>query len=177
MADQNVTGPWPHEDTVSLNAFYGDPRGADGEVSTRWYGENLVQWTPPYQMYYSDGKHSPMNHLKVHRKCYNTFANAFEDALKTLGHDYIVAHHLDVTGGTFCYRLERGGSRLSVHSWGCAIDISPAENPFPRRYGPMDLRFVGIMNKHGFWWRGSKTGQAAEHGTDDDFMHLQLCRH
>jgi hypothetical protein len=107
---------WPHEDVVTLNAFYGDPRGRNGEANPPWEAANLVHWTPPYPMFYSDGKHTPMTHLRVHRKCLDAFNAAFGDTLATLGHQYIVAHHLDITGGTFCYRLQRGGSRLSVHA-------------------------------------------------------------
>jgi hypothetical protein len=163
---------WPHEDVAALNAFYGDPRGRSGEANPLWEAANLVQWTPPYPLFYSDGHHSPMNHLRIHRKCVGAFQAAFGDALAALGHDYIVAHSLDITGGTFCYRLQRGGSRLSVHSWGCAIDIDPARNPFPRRWragrGMLDLRFAEILQKRGFIWRGANG--------DNDPMHLQLAR-
>ncbi len=164
---------WPHEDVQALNAFYGDPRGANGEASSSWQAANLVAWSPPYPMFYSDGKRTPLPHLRVHRKCLSTFSEAFAEALATLGHDYLVAHRLDISGGTFCYRLERGGSRLSVHSWGCAIDMDPAHNPFPRQWKPncgmLDLKFAGILQKHGFCWRG------AAH--DIDAMHAQLCIH
>ena len=167
-----MTG-WPHEDVRSLNAFYGDPRGANGEASSTWQSANLVQWTPPYPMFYSDGKRTPLLHLRVHRKCLPTFDAAFKDVLATLGHDYVVEHRLDVSGGTFCYRLERGGSRLSVHSWGCAVDIDPQHNPFPHawsaNHGFIDLKFVEILEKHGFGWRGKRG--------DIDPMHFQLAEH
>ena len=162
---------WPHEDIASLNAFYGDPRGSHGEADLSWQIGQLAWWYPPYPMFYSDGKHTPMRHLRVHKKCLSTFEAAFEDVLKTLGHDYIVAHRLDVTGGTFCYRLERGGSRLSVHSWGCAIDMDPGHNPFPARWktGMIDLSFAEILERHGFCWRGANG--------DIDPMHFQLAKH
>ncbi len=164
---------WPHEDVRALNEFYGDPRGSNGEASSVWQSANLAPWAPPYPMFYSDGKRSPLLHLRVHRKCLSTFDAAFKDALETLGHDYIVAHRLDISGGTFCYRLERGGSRLSVHSWGCAIDMDPAHNPFPHQWadgrGMIDKRFAEILIKHGFDWRGASR--------DIDPMHFQLCAH
>jgi hypothetical protein len=159
----------PHEDIASLNAFYGDPRGPNGQASARWSLENLVHWAPPYPMFYSDGIHTPMLHLRVHKKCIDAFNAAFNDVLASLGHDYIAAHRLNITGGTFCYRLQRGGSRLSVHSWGIAIDMDPGHNPFPRRWAGgqmLDLKFAQILQKHGFTWRGVNG--------DDDPMHLQL---
>lgn len=164
---------WPHEDTPALNAFYGDPRGNNGDASATWQAENLVHWVPPYPMFYSDGQHTPMLHLRVHKKCLETFNAAFGDVLSTIGMDRIRHLRLDTTGGTFCYRPERGGSRLSVHSWGCAIDMDPGHNPFPHRWvggGEMiDPQFAEILQKHGFCWRGA-------HG-DIDPMHFQLCRH
>lgn len=164
---------WPHEDTPALNAFYGDPRGTDGEASASWQSQNLVLWSTPYPMFYSDGKHTPMEHLRVHKRCLQTFHEAFTDVLQTMGHDRIMQLRLDVTGGTFCYRLERGGSRLSVHSWGCAIDMDPSHNPFPHRWidnhGFIDAQFAEILQRHGFCWRGANG--------DIDPMHFQLCRH
>ena len=164
---------WPHEDVASLNKFYGDPRGANGEPSAAWESANLVRWTPPYPMYYSDGKHTPLLHFRVHKKTLSTFDAAFKEALSVLGHDYIVEHHLDICGGTYCYRLERGGSRLSVHSWGCAVDLDPAHNPFPHQWvegkGMLDKKFAEILMKHGFDWRGANR--------DIDAMHFQTARH
>ena len=162
---------WPHEDVGSLNAFYGDPRGADGMPSAKWEAENLMHWTPPYPMFYSDGKRTPLLHLRCHKKAIDAFASAFSDVLQTLGHDHIVANRLDISGGLYCYRLERGGSRLSVHSWACAIDMDPGHNPFPHAWaanrGMIDPPFAAILEKHGFWWRG-RSG-------DIDPMHFQLC--
>ena len=61
----------------------------------------------------------------------------------------------------------RGGSRLSVHAWGIAIDMDPARNPFPARWreGMLNPDFADILEKHGIWWRG-RPG-------DNDPMHFQ----
>ncbi len=163
---------WPHEDVAALNAFYGDPRGRNGKVNPIWFAKNTCLWHPPYPLFYSGDPREPMEHLEVHVKAKDAFDTAFKDVLATLGHDYIVAHRLNVTGGLFCYRLERGGSRLSVHSWAIAIDIDPQHNPFPHPYsGPpmVDLKFAQILQKHGFCWRGASG--------DIDPMHFQLAHH
>lgn len=163
---------WPHEDLAALNGFYGDPRGHNGEASAAWQTANLIPWTPPYPMFYSDAERTPLHHLRVHKKCLPTFDLAFRDVLATLGQAYISAKHLDISGGTFCFRTQRGGSRLSVHSWGCAIDVDPAHNPFPSHHDPVkgiDARFAKILMDHGFCWRGA--------GLDIDPMHFQLAVH
>jgi hypothetical protein len=165
--------PWPHEDVAALNAFYGDPRGPNGKENPSWAAKNLVSWAPPYPIFYSDGQRTPLRHLRIHRKCVGAFDAAFKDVLATLGADYIHTHNLNVSGGAFCYRVERGGSRLSVHSWGCAIDMDPGHNPFPHVWVPnkgfIDTRFAEILEAHGFCWRGARG--------DIDPMHFQLCQH
>jgi hypothetical protein len=169
MTDQQ----WPHEDTSALDAFYGDPRGHDGRESPAWAAQNLVKWVPPYPLFYSDDKHSPLLHLWVHKKCLAAFNAAFKEVLTVLGIEYIKAHRLNICGGTFCFRVQRGGSRLSVHAYGCAIDMDPGHNPFPHKWAPgsgmIDGRFAAILQKHGFCWRGADG--------DDDAMHFQLCHH
>jgi hypothetical protein len=168
-----TTTNWPHEDTASLNEFYGNPRGNNGEASSTWESQNLTAWAPPYPLFYSDVRHTPLSHLRVHKKVVSTFNDAFTDVLKTLGHDYIVKNRLNITGGLYCYRLMRGGSRLSVHSWACAIDMDPGHNPFPHEWeagrGMIDPKFTKILEAHGFCWRGANG--------DDDPMHFQLCHH
>jgi hypothetical protein len=163
---------WPHQDIASLDAFYGDPTGHNGEASPAWEYQNLALWTPPYPMFYSDGKRTPLQHLRVHKKCLSTFETAFTEVLQHYGHDQIEALLLNISGGTYCYRLERGGSQLSVHSWGCAIDMDPGHNPFPTRWrrdaGMIDPYFASVLESHGFTWRG-RNG-------DIDPMHFQLCR-
>ena len=59
---------FPHEDPVNLNKFFGDPRGSNGLVSKKWYAENIVKWTPPYPMFYSDGKKTPFKTMLLHKK-------------------------------------------------------------------------------------------------------------
>ena len=160
---------FPHEDPEHLNAFFGDPRGANGQVSKKWYAENMVKWVPPYPMFYSDGAHTPFKSFMIHKKTYNAFDSGFKEVLDVMGLDKIKALHLNISGGIFCYRLQRGGTRLSVHSWGVAIDMDPANNPFPKKWkkGMIDPQFCEILEKHGFWWRG-------ENG-DTDPMHFQCC--
>jgi hypothetical protein len=160
---------WPHQDEASLDAFYGDPHLVGDAVSARWAAENLVVWTPPYPLFYSDTRRSPLLHLKLHRLCEPTFTAAFQDVLDKLGIDYIQHNRLNISGGTFVPRLERGGENPSVHTWGCAIDMDPGHNRFPSHWQPgmIDPHFATILMQHGFTWRGV-TG-------DDDPMHFQLC--
>jgi len=157
---------FPHEDTEALNHFYGDPRGRNGLVSTSWYKDNITKWTPIYPMFYSE-HNVPLKTLLVHKLCVPTFDKAFGNVLKHFGIDKIKELRLNISGGTYNYRLMRGGSRLSVHAYGIAIDMDPNYNPFPHPWhsGGINIDFANIMMEAGFWWRGY-------HG-DIDPMHFQ----
>jgi hypothetical protein len=158
---------FPHEDVASLNNFYGDPRGANGDVDAKWFKANTVKWTPPYPLYYSDGLKTPLKTLYLHKKVVSVYTEAFTEVKQHFSESDIEKYRLNISGGTFCYRLMRGGDRLSVHSWAIAIDIDPGHNPFPSswRKGMLNPEFAAILEKHGLLWRG-RPG-------DNDPMHFQ----
>ena len=158
---------FPHQDNSSLNSFYGNPMGRNGQSSPKWESQNLARWTPPYPIWFSVNTKQQLKTIRVHKKLVSTFDAAFKDVLDHYGIDKIKQLRLDISGGAYMYRLERGGSNLSVHSWGCAIDMDPVHNPFPHRWqeGMIDPTFCQILESHGFWWRG-------ENG-DTDPMHFQ----
>lgn len=158
---------FPHEDLVNLNKFFGDPRGRNGQVNRKWFAANVVKWVPPYPLFYSDGKRTPLKTLYLHKKVIDCFNAAFTEVKNNFTPAEIKENHLDISGGTFNYRLQRGGSSLSVHSWGIAIDMDPARNPFPRQWheGMLNHEFAMILEKNGIWWRG-RPG-------DTDPMHFQ----
>lgn len=160
---------YPQENTAALIKFFGDPRGRDGKVSSKWFSENMVEWKPPYLMYFGN-KNSGivLKRFFVHKKCLKSFDGAFKETLKTFGEEGVDKFRLNLSGGVFNYRLERGGRDLSTHSWGIAIDMDPNNNPFPKKWNAkkgINQEYVAIMEKHGFWWRG-------ENG-DIDPMHFQ----
>lgn len=158
---------FPHEDPVNLNKFFGDPRGSNGQVNRKWFAENIVKWVPPYPLFYSDGKRTPLRTLYLHKKVVGVYTAAFTEVSKTFTPAEIKENHLDISAGTYNYRPMRNGTRLSVHSWGIAIDMDPARNPFPStwREGMLNHEFADILEKHGLWWRGRKG--------DNDPMHFQ----
>jgi hypothetical protein len=52
----------------------------------------------------------------------------FADILKEYGIERIRALGIDLFGGCFNFRQQRGGTDWSKHSWGTAIDLDPARN-------------------------------------------------
>jgi len=56
-------------------------------------------------------------------------------------------------GGCFVPRVVRGGSSLSHHSWGSAIDVNVSTNPLGAR-PHQDPRLVRAFAQAGFVWGG-----------------------
>lgn len=67
--------------------------------------------------------------------------------------------------GCFNRRQKRGGTTLSLHSWGIAIDINAAWNPFGK-VGNISPELVKCFTDAGFDWGGT--------WKKPDMMHFQL---
>lgn len=61
---------------------------------------------------------------------------------------------------SFNWRNVRGGSTLSMHSWGVAIDINVATNQMGVPGGDMPMEIVQIMESLGFAWGGRWKGKS-----------------
>lgn len=125
---------WPTQAAVlSNNSVYGDPRGPDRtKMSLKWERENIVYITPPFRMTYA-GK--PVKKIRVHKHCAASLLRIFHKLLDSAtlidrNNPQAVLDKAGVSifGGVVMYRLMRGGNRLSMHSYGCAIDLDPARN-------------------------------------------------
>ncbi len=110
--------------------------------------------------------------MQCHKLVADNFKSVFDDLLKHYGLSKIQELGIDLFGGCFNYREKRGGSTLSMHSWGIAIDLDPLRNKlkeskktarFARpEYKPM----IDIFYKHGFISLGVEK--------DFDWMHFQI---
>ena len=146
---------------AQLIAKYGTPN-AEGKGY-------ITQIVLPYPMYY-DGK--KVTKISCHKLVADKLLAIFNDILEFYGQDAICDLKIDDYGGCFNYRLMRGGTKLSVHSWGCAIDLNPSRNllretsktaRFARiEYQPM----IDIFYKHGFQSLGREKNY--------DWMHFQV---
>jgi hypothetical protein len=99
----------------------------------------------PYRITY-DGK--PVYSIRCHRKLeddllkrlWNVWWAARAEVKKIHGYDesttyydnrtraYLSAKHLDVYGGCYNNRSQRGSTATSSHAWGAALDWNPSEN-------------------------------------------------
>ena len=141
---------WPHDDTASKNAFYGDFH------SPGWQSLNLVHMVAPFVMYYDK---QPLTHgILVHRKIMPALSLVFQEIWDKCNHSQA---EVDATGasdfgGCFNIRNIAGSNNWSNHSWACAIDLSPATNGFNME-GTIGPVVVEAFKNQGFLWGGDYT--------------------
>lgn len=70
-------------------------------------------------------------------------------------------------GGVYAWRPQRGGSRLSTHCWGAAIDVRVREDNMLGMRGTMPAAVVECFEAAGAVWGG--------HWMRPDPVHFQFC--
>ena len=149
---------WPKQDPISMNAFYGDPDSQDdGLPDITFESKYLTGIVPPYPMILAWNL-KPVSMIKIHKKC----AESLLVSLTQIGSDFTVAerekYHLNRLGGGYNFRLMRGGAKLSIHSWGAAIDLAPELNPMGAEYGSrpnmLPMKAVKAFESQGWVWGG-----------------------
>jgi hypothetical protein len=123
----------------------------------------------PYPFLY-DGK--PVSKMRCHKLVADKFLAVFNDILAHYGLEEINRLGINKYGGCFNYRLMRGGTQLSRHSWGCAIDLDPQRNLLKetsktaRFARPEYKAMIDIFYKHGFISLGREKNY--------DWMHFEI---
>ncbi len=147
-----AVNPWPLSDRASLERFYGKA----GDES------NLVNLTPPFPMFY-DGKR--IKTLRCHRKVSGSLERVLTAIAKFAGKGGVMEEAEDY-GGCYNFRNKRGGTSLSVHAWGAAIDLDADDNTF-RDHWPMqadmNLDVMEAFAREGWISAGAFWGYDAMH--------------
>lgn len=161
---------WPHQSEV--DDFYGDPRG-DGDLpNKRWVSQNLVFVRAPWPLVTAWDFRPVTNGARVHKKCAVSLSQIFANIWDYVGEDEekIRAWGLHLYAGGFNYRLMRSGTRLSMHSWGCAIDLDSSRNAYgdaTPNFGTLPV-VLDAFNSEGWIWGGR--------WKRPDGMHFQAAR-
>ena len=150
---------WPKPSREALIAYYGNPdNDNNGQADPSWESSNLTYITPPYQMFWSWSM-APVKRIKLHKKCAGSLIRCLTQIESCHTPSYIREKQLDQCGGAYNFRLMRGGNLLSMHSYGCAIDLAPSANPMGRQWKPengmMPASIVEIFADEGWKFGGA----------------------
>lgn len=131
----------------------------------------LTAIVPPYPLLY-EGK--PVRSIRVHELVAPHVLAALREVLEHYGQDEIHRLGLDVYGGSYNYRASTGGSALSMHAWGIALDFAPAANGYKVKAPRASLSHRDCRA----WWEIWESHGAVSLGRerDYDWMHLQFAR-
>lgn len=148
---------WPKQSKV--HEFYGNPdTNFDGQPDPIWEQNNLVSVAPTYRMVLAWDKARVVQRIRVHRHVKGSLSNILTRVRDLYGNDQekIEADGLHLFGGAYNFRLMRGGTSLSMHSYGCAIDLDPTRNPLGKAWsqGMMPMKVVAIFEEAGWVWGG-----------------------
>jgi len=112
--------------------------------------------------------------FRCHEKVARPLRAIFQQAHDHYGQKRFLELELNVFGGCFNHRNMRGGSTLSTHAYGAAVDLNPTKNQL--RWGADRAQFAGP--DYVDWWDivESHGGVPAGRAWGKDWMHFQFAR-
>lgn len=159
---------WPAQS--ALDIYYGNPRGHDGGPNPAWESANLVRISTPWALVTAwDG--APVKTIRVHRLCADSLQRVFAEiwqraqAISSDPQSVIERWGMHLFAGAYQFRATRGSSRLSTHSWGCAVDFDSARNGLgnPRPHFALCHEVLGAFAREGWVWGGEWSRQDGMH--------------
>lgn len=164
---------WPLQS--QCDAFYGNPRGANGKYNPNWARLNLAHVPCPWALYtYNTDpkKHIAVPYITIHKKCADSLKRVLDAVWQASGKDQkkIDAGHFNLFSGSFNYRPKRRQSTLSMHAYGAAIDWDAPENQFrsQKHLFQANTLLVAEFEREGWVWGGR--------WASPDAMHVQAAR-
>jgi hypothetical protein len=167
----NAITTWPLQADCAV--FYGNPTSVVkgvAQANRTWEAKNLVLVPLPWAARASWDKKIAIKSLRVHRLVAESLKRALAAIWVAVGQSQAEIERigLNLIGGGYVWRLMRGGNSLSMHSYGCAIDLDPERNGLGDQTPAMDPRVIAAFEAEGWTWGGRwKT---------KDGMHFQAAR-
>jgi D-alanyl-D-alanine carboxypeptidase len=151
-----------------VKANFGDPWHwitFDGHVLPEWETSILSLAKLPAELPLSWEPHKKVGIFRCHKR----LVRLFERALSSIYYDAPDAWAtIDDFGGCYAFRANRRDRRrLSMHSWGIAIDLDVADNP-QGAPGEMHPKIIEAFESYGFLWGGRFSGKSC------DPMHMEF---
>lgn len=154
------TPPWPKQSGVP--AFFGKP------------GENLQTFDLPYPLSLAWDKSTTVRRMTLHKKVGPSAIRVLQAVGSIYSERERAELGLDLFGGSYNHRVMRGGSALSMHAYGIAIDWDPTRNGL--NVGAPKAR-LSHADAVPFWSEWEKEGWLSlGRARNFDWMHVQAAR-
>lgn len=158
MSDKKPSSRWPRP--TGFDSFFGRiSLGDDGLPTESWKSAYLTPLLLPFPMrrpWQPDGR---VRKILCHAEVRSSLARAF-DSLLVLYPDEASrqAAGVDLFGGCYEYRAQRGTQLLSMHAYGAAFDFClPPGKELP-------IEVIDAFEREGWSWAGGrKTGKESNH--------------
>lgn len=137
-------------------------------------GDNIVLVDLPYKMRLSWDFKTTVSRMSVNEACANALVDVLKKTLDHYGMDKIRELGLDVFGGGYNKRKITGGSKWSMHAYGCAFDIDPDNNQY--KWGRDKAKLA--KSEYDAFWRfvEEEGGVSLGRQCNYDWMHFQFAR-
>lgn len=153
------SGAWPRQGAVA--AFYGP---AGGPACTA--GRCVLPFAFP--LAWDDSQR--VLQFACHAKVAKALTDIFAESAKNYGEAEFRRLRLDRFGGCYNYRPMRGGTSLSMHSWGIAVDLDPINNQL--KWGKDRAAFA--RPEYEPFWRIVEAAGATSLGRVKNFDHMHF---
>jgi hypothetical protein len=152
------------KDYASLTSVLGSP----GSPMTS-AGECLLPI--PFILAWDESK--TITSFRCHIRLQDIMTHLFREAFEFYGREDFVRLRLNVFGGCYNDRNMTNGSKKSVHAWGAAVDLDPANN----RYEWSSDKAFFARDAYKEWWQIVEKHGAVSLGKriNKDWMHFQFC--
>lgn len=111
----------------------------DGRPKPSWERDAIARFTLPAPMRLSWDRTVHISRIALHKKVGAEFIAWLEEV-----HKAGLWAEVEVYGGGFEFRTQRGSANLSLHALGAAVDIDPKRNPLGAL--PENTNFGGTPN-------------------------------
>lgn len=156
-----VSAPYPLQSGVA--AFYGAAGGPDCTSGS---------CTLPFAFPLAWDDSQKVTRFACHKRVAASMTKIFAEAAAHYGEAEFRRLRLDRFGGCYNYRVMRGGTSLSMHSWGIAVDLDPINNQL--KWGK-DRAAFARPEYEPFWAIVEANGATSlGRAKNFDFMHFQF---
>jgi len=160
---------WPTQ--AECPSFYGSNRGPSGP-SPAWESANLVAVSLPWAAQASWDAKIKIRSLRVHKKCSDSLVRILDRIWTEQGKSQanIEKLRLHLIGGSYNWRKMTSSNALSMHSYGCAVDIDPDHNGYGDAHPQLHPSIIAAFEDESWIWGGHWSGKSK------DGQHFQAAR-